>query len=150
MAEVLDSLRDMFPNASWEDLGVDPGGLPPGFLYPPLYPYDGHTHNSSSSSSSSSFFASSAPGGGPAASGDQGTIKGMLEDFHDTLYTHHKAESIALICLYVPVFAIAFFGNLLVLLVVLPNRHMRNITNCFIVNLAIADLLGQYTQLQTL
>lgn len=67
----------------------------------------------------------------------------MLAEFRGTLYTYTHPENIALILLYVPLFLVAFVGNLLVLCVVLPNRHMRSVTNCFIVNLAIADLLGE-------
>lgn len=37
------------------------------------------------------------------------------------------------------VFIVGIFGNLLVVIVVLKNSHMRTITNIFIVNLAIGD-----------
>lgn len=35
----------------------------------------------------------------------------------------------------------ALFGNLMVVTVVFKNRAMRTVTNCFIVNLAVADIL---------
>ena len=63
--------------------------------------------------------------------------------FRDSHLNHRQGSTVALICLYVPIFLIAFFGNILVLVVVIPNRHMRSVTNCFIVNLAVADLLGE-------
>ena len=66
----------------------------------------------------------------------------LLENFRSTLYKHKEIETVILVVLYVPVFLMAFFGNLMVLLVILPNRHMRNVTNFFIVNLAVADLTG--------
>ena len=67
----------------------------------------------------------------------------LLKEFRAKLFTHQELTTIILICLYVPTFIVAFFGNLLVLLVVLPNKHMRSVTNCFIVNMAISDLLGK-------
>ena len=66
----------------------------------------------------------------------------LYENFKSTLYKHKEVGTVILVILYVPVFLMAFIGNLMVLLVVLPNRHMRNVTNFFIVNLAVADLTG--------
>ena len=66
----------------------------------------------------------------------------LYENFRSTLFKHKEVGTVILVVLYVPVFLMAFFGNLMVLLVVLPNRHMRNVTNFFIVNLAVADLTG--------
>lgn len=42
---------------------------------------------------------------------------------------------------YSIVFLCALFGNLMVVTVVVRNRAMRTVTNCFIVNLAVADIL---------
>ena len=42
---------------------------------------------------------------------------------------------------YSVVFFCALFGNLMVVTVVFRNRAMRTVTNCFIVNLAVADIL---------
>ncbi len=39
------------------------------------------------------------------------------------------------------VFVLGIVGNLLVVIVVLKNSHMKTITNMFIVNLAIGDFL---------
>ena len=74
---------------------------------------------------------------------EHGIYKDLLEDFRQKLFTHKEPYSIVLISLYVPVFLLAFFGNLLVLMVVLPHKHMRSVTNCFIVNMAVSDLLGE-------
>ena len=71
----------------------------------------------------------------------------LLEEFRSKQYKHREVGTVVLAVLYVPVFPVAFFGNLMVLLVVLPNRHMRNVTNFFIVNLAVADLTGNLLQL---
>nr|AKQ63076.1 allatotropin receptor 1 [Platynereis dumerilii] len=46
-----------------------------------------------------------------------------------------------LIVLYIQVFTIGLCGNLLVCFAVWRNQHMRTVTNYFIVNLAVADLL---------
>ena len=42
---------------------------------------------------------------------------------------------------YAAVFFLAVIGNILVICVVFSNRSMHNVTNYFIVNLAVADLL---------
>lgn len=42
---------------------------------------------------------------------------------------------------YLVVFLVSLIGNLLVILVVCYNRHMRTSTNQYLVNLAAADLL---------
>ena len=39
------------------------------------------------------------------------------------------------------IFLFALFGNIVVVAVVLRNRRMHNLTNLFIVNLAVADIL---------
>lgn len=39
------------------------------------------------------------------------------------------------------IFIVGIIGNLLVIIVVIKNSHMRTITNIFIVNLAIGDFL---------
>jgi hypothetical protein len=43
--------------------------------------------------------------------------------------------------LYVAVFFVGTFGNILVVQVILTNKTMRNPTNLFITNLAFADIL---------
>ena len=46
-----------------------------------------------------------------------------------------------LIAIYGLVFLIAIMGNMLVCIAVLRNEHMRTVTNYYIVNLAVADIL---------
>lgn len=68
----------------------------------------------------------------------------FIRAFEDTLFEYHKPENIAILCIYIPVFFLALFGNTLVLVMVCINkRFRRNIANFFLVNLAIADLLGK-------
>ena len=46
-----------------------------------------------------------------------------------------------IISFYLVIFALGFFGNLLVILVVARNRAMQTPTNIFIVNMALSDVL---------
>ena len=47
----------------------------------------------------------------------------------------------ALIVIYVVVMGLALLGNSLVIWTVVTKRHMRTVTNCYLLNLAVADLL---------
>ena len=69
--------------------------------------------------------------------------KKIMEEFKRSNYKHKEPRTVILVTLYIPIFLMAFFGNIMVLFVVLPNRHMRNVTNFFLVNLAVADLTGR-------
>lgn len=67
--------------------------------------------------------------------------RGIIEAFKQNLVTLHQPSTIILISLYIPVFLTAVIGNITVLFVVIPNRRMWSVTNNFLLNLAIADLL---------
>ncbi|XP_069481348.1 orexin/Hypocretin receptor type 1 [Ambystoma mexicanum] len=56
-------------------------------------------------------------------------------------YLYPKQYEWALIAGYIVVFLTAVIGNMLVCLAVWRNRHMRTVTNYFIVNLSLADVL---------
>lgn len=71
--------------------------------------------------------------------------KHVIEDFKRTQLTLHEPTTIVLMVLYVPIFFTSLVGNVLVLLVIVPNQRMWTVTNNFLVNLAVADLLGIYT-----
>lgn len=46
------------------------------------------------------------------------------------------------ICIfYVVIFIVGLLGNILVVFVVLQNKAMQTVTNCFIANLALSDIL---------
>lgn len=62
---------------------------------------------------------------------------GMPELF----YRHSPGVTIAFIIGYLAVFLIGLVGNFLVIAVVIRSPRMRNVTNYFIVNLAVADML---------
>lgn len=70
---------------------------------------------------------------------------GIIEAWKQSLITLNQPNTIVLIALYVPVFLTAIIGNLTVLFVIIPNRRMWSVTNNFLLNLAIADLLGKST-----
>ena len=65
-----------------------------------------------------------------------------IQEFSQSQFKYKDPKSILLIGLYIPVFLVALFGNALIVLVVARHRRMRNITNFFIVTLAICDLTG--------
>ena len=67
----------------------------------------------------------------------------VLQDFKNSQVTLTDPSTLALLTLYVPIFCISMAGNSLVLLVIVPNRRMSTVTNNFLVNLAVADLLGR-------
>lgn len=56
-------------------------------------------------------------------------------------YRHSTAMAMSYIVSYILVLLLCVGGNGLVCLVVLRNRNMRSVTNLFILNLAISDLL---------
>ncbi|XP_020637444.3 orexin receptor type 2 isoform X2 [Pogona vitticeps] len=77
------------------------------------------------------------PSGNPSADYDE-------EEFLRYLwqeYLHPKEYEWALIAGYIIVFLVALVGNILVCVAVWKNHHMRTVTNYFIVNLSLADIL---------
>ncbi|ELK34770.1 Orexin receptor type 2 [Myotis davidii] len=60
-------------------------------------------------------------------------------------YLHPKEYEWVLIAGYIIVFVVALIGNILVCVAVWKNHHMRTVTNYFIVNLSLADVLVTIT-----
>ncbi|XP_006837526.1 PREDICTED: neuropeptide FF receptor 1 [Chrysochloris asiatica] len=56
-------------------------------------------------------------------------------------YQHSLPVAAMFIVAYVLIFLLCLGGNALVCFIVLKNRHMRTVTNMFILNLAVSDLL---------
>ncbi|XP_013781323.1 cholecystokinin receptor type A-like [Limulus polyphemus] len=50
-------------------------------------------------------------------------------------------SAIALVCVYSIIFIAAMLGNVMVITILLHNKRMRTVTNTFLLNLAISDLL---------
>lgn len=67
----------------------------------------------------------------------------VIEDYKKDLLTLNNTPTLVLLVLYVPIFIMSLVGNVIVLLVIIPNQRMRTVTNNFLVNLAVADLLGK-------
>lgn len=44
-------------------------------------------------------------------------------------------------CIYIPIFCAGIANNLLTILIILLNRDMHTVTNCYLLNLAISDSL---------
>lgn len=66
-----------------------------------------------------------------------------IGDVHasDRLYRHSMAMSAVYCVAYVVVFVVGLIGNSFVIAVVYRSPRMRTVTNFFIVNLAVADVL---------
>ncbi|KAM4616855.1 neuropeptide FF receptor 1 like 2 [Polymixia lowei] len=58
-----------------------------------------------------------------------------------TYYQHSLHVASSYILAYLFIFLLCMVGNILVCLIVLGNRRMRTVTNLFILNLAVSDLL---------
>jgi hypothetical protein len=43
--------------------------------------------------------------------------------------------------IYIPIFCAGIANNFLTILIILLNRNMRTVTNCYLLNLAISDIL---------
>lgn len=56
-------------------------------------------------------------------------------------YLHDRSVSAIFIVAYLLIFIVCMVGNGAVCFIVLRSRHMRTVTNLFIFNLAISDLL---------
>ncbi|XP_074102632.1 RYamide receptor-like isoform X2 [Cotesia typhae] len=65
-------------------------------------------------------------------------ISELLDNFYKSL---QNDADYFLISLYIPTIVVAVTANLIVITVVIKYQHMRSITNYFVVNLSIADLL---------
>lgn len=64
-----------------------------------------------------------------------------IEHAPDRLYRHSMAMSAVYCVAYVVVFVVGLIGNSCVIAVVYRSPRMRTVTNFFIVNLAVADVL---------
>ena len=79
-----------------------------------------------------------------------GGFDAVLQDFSARhLEKYRQPLTISLIVGYGVVFLLSLTGNLLVLIVVLSNKAMRTTPNYFLVNLSVADLLGNYVLFQS-
>ncbi|XP_060835066.1 orexin/Hypocretin receptor type 1-like isoform X1 [Rhopalosiphum padi] len=68
-------------------------------------------------------------------------IDELIAEFSSSQMKFTETRSIMLIGLYVPLFLVAAIANSVVIVVVIKYHYMRSVTNYFLVNLSIADLL---------
>ncbi|KAK6489864.1 orexin receptor type 2-like [Huso huso] len=76
----------------------------------------------------------------PSSEGDDELLKYIWSE-----YLHPKQYEWVLIAGYIIVFIVSLVGNTLVCIAVWKNHHMRTVTNYFIVNLSLADVLVTIT-----
>ena len=76
------------------------------------------------------------------------SIDEIVDHFLNSLFTYREPRTIILTVLYTLLFILALVGNLVVIAVIMCNQSMRSVTNYFLFNLAVADLLGK-TRLPT-
>ncbi|KAJ8672508.1 hypothetical protein QAD02_003767 [Eretmocerus hayati] len=69
---------------------------------------------------------------------DMQQMSEILQGFYDDF---NNQTNYLLIALYVPVIVLAMAANLMVIIVVFKYHYMRSVTNYFVVNLSLADLL---------
>ena len=65
----------------------------------------------------------------------------FLKEIRSQFFQHKQTEIAVLIFLYTLVFAVGLIGNALVIYIFTKNRKMRTVTNSFLVNLAVCDLM---------
>ena len=73
---------------------------------------------------------------------DADLFKQQIDEFRDSLWIYSQSLSVVLIILYVLLFIAAFFGNLSVLVVILRYKQLKKHTSSYMLNLALADLIG--------
>jgi len=74
---------------------------------------------------------------------DLAQFEDLERAFRASLYRYNEPVNAILIAFYVIVFLMSLVGNIFVLLVIRADKSIRNVTNYFLLNLAIADLLGR-------
>lgn len=67
------------------------------------------------------------------------TAAKVIEDYLAAMRTIDQPPTIALLCLYVPVFLFSLAGNSFVIALFVKDRRMRRSKSLFLVNLALAD-----------
>ena len=65
------------------------------------------------------------------------TAAGLIEDYLANMFTVSQPTTIALLCLYAPVFLFSLAGNSFVIVMFVKDRRMRRVKSLFLVNLAL-------------
>lgn len=64
----------------------------------------------------------------------------ILHEFEGDFFTLHQFTTVFLLTLYIPIFVCGLLGNLMIIASVVEDRSIRKARNCFLLNLAIADI----------
>lgn len=75
------------------------------------------------------------------SAGVDGTNSTNYTDAIEREYVEDYVFQAAFSFVYLLIFTLGVFGNVLVVYVVWANKHMRTVTNIFIVNLAVSDIM---------
>jgi len=79
------------------------------------------------------------------------TAAGLIEDYLANMFTVSQPATIALLCLYAPVFLFSLAGNSFVIVMFVKDRRMRRVKSLFLVNLALVrSRHGNHVRLRTL
>uniref|UniRef100_A0A8D2LYQ6 Neuropeptide FF receptor 2 n=1 Tax=Varanus komodoensis TaxID=61221 RepID=A0A8D2LYQ6_VARKO len=73
--------------------------------------------------------------------GDTSTCDTVTNVFYVDFYLHQPLVAAVFIISYLFIFLPCMIGNGVVCFIILRNKHMRTVTNLFILNLAVSDLL---------
>ena len=65
----------------------------------------------------------------------------LVAQIRNSFFSYHEPAHLLLILLYALTFLLGIVGNALVIYIFARNKHMRTVTNSFLVNLAVCDLL---------
>lgn len=125
-----------------------------GSLYPSPSPQEDFTYNTSlpttwhsdnDSQNSSTFWENDVMGNLSNYSnnylGDDIIMMTWMEFYMKNFIRYKEPQIIALIALYIVSFLLGLLGNVLVIVIFTKNSKMRTVTNSFLVNLAVCDLL---------
>jgi hypothetical protein len=77
----------------------------------------------------------------PAGGGNGTRESNFTAEAIEREYVEDYVFQAAFSFVYLLIFTLGVFGNVLVVYVVWANKHMRTVTNIFIVNLAVSDIM---------
>ena len=74
-------------------------------------------------------------------------IEDALDNFLSKMEVEYDSWTILLLTVYGLLFLVSLVGNVMVLIVILGTKELQTVTNCFLLNLSVADLLGELTSI---
>jgi hypothetical protein len=76
---------------------------------------------------------------------NQTFVRNLLENHLFGQINRKESVAYGLVVLYIPAFIAGLLGNGFLTVVILSKKRLRNLTNLFLCNLAVADLSGKLT-----